>query len=307
LSVAQKSPFLTKIEHKTQTQIVKAETLKDAQHDTSIDRVSIDIALARSRRLFIRGPAGSGKTTLLQWIAVKSSSRSFEGYLSNLNNTIPFFIRLRQFVQSELPRPEAFPGLIAPIIADTMPKGWVHRQFELGRAMILIDGLDELPSSRREDVRLWLRVLVKTYSQAGFILTSRPHAANEDWIDSEEFSNAELLPMQLSDIYSFINHWHNAVRAATIEEAEKSELESMGEFLKENVKHNGAIRSLAVTPLLCAMLCALNRDRRQQLPANRIELYEACCSLLLERRDKERQIELIDYPVLNYSQKHRLL
>jgi len=52
----------------------------------------------------------------------------------------------------------------------------------------------------------------------------------------------------------------------------------------------------------------LNRDRRQQLPADRIELYEACCSLLLERRDKERRIELAgDYPSFNYRQKRLLL
>src|SRR5438128_11148715 len=55
------------------------------------------------------------------------------------------------------------------------------------------------------------------------------------------------------------------------------------------------------------MLCALNRDRRQQLPTDRVELYEACCSLLLERRDKERRIELSDYPALNYRQKRLLL
>jgi len=55
------------------------------------------------------------------------------------------------------------------------------------------------------------------------------------------------------------------------------------------------------------MLCALNRDRKQQLPTDRIELYEACCLLLLERRDKERRIELSDYPALTYRQKRLLL
>ncbi len=55
------------------------------------------------------------------------------------------------------------------------------------------------------------------------------------------------------------------------------------------------------------MLCALNRDRRQQLPADRIELYEACCLLLLERRDKERKVDLSEYPVLSYRQKRLLL
>jgi NACHT domain len=305
LSVAQKSPLLTKTEHNTG--IVKAKVSEDAHTEAILDRIPVDTALARSHRLFIRGPAGSGKTTLLQWIAVKSSSRSFNGYLSDLNNTLPFFIRLRQFVQAELPRPEAFPGLVAPSIADTMPKGWAHMQLESGRAIVLVDGLDEVPLLRRENVRFWLKELLDVFPQARFILTSRPHATAEDWMDHEGFSNAELQPMQLSDIYTFIKHWHMAVKDELYEDAEKAELESLDNHLKENVKRNRSLQNLATNPLLCAMLCALNRDRRQQLPANRVELYEACCSLLLERRDKERHIELIDYPVLNYNQKRRLL
>ena len=55
------------------------------------------------------------------------------------------------------------------------------------------------------------------------------------------------------------------------------------------------------------MICALNRERKQQLPSDRIELYEACCSLLLERRDKARGVDLTDFPVLNYRQKCFLL
>jgi hypothetical protein len=55
------------------------------------------------------------------------------------------------------------------------------------------------------------------------------------------------------------------------------------------------------------MLCALHRDRRQQLPSDRIELYEAGCQMLLERRDSERRVELRDYPLVSYRQKRALL
>jgi len=55
------------------------------------------------------------------------------------------------------------------------------------------------------------------------------------------------------------------------------------------------------------MLCALNRDRRQNLPSDRIELYEACCHMLAERRDKERRVAMQDYPQLSYRQKRPLM
>src|SRR5437016_12069120 len=114
--------------------------------------------------------------------------------------------------------------------------------------------------------------------------------------------------MDLFDIYSFIDHWHKAVREELYEDEEKTELEFVAKHLKEDVKRTASLRNLATNPLLCAMLCALNHYRRQQLPEDRIELYEACCSLLIERRDKERRIELSeDYPALKYRQKRLFL
>ena len=114
--------------------------------------------------------------------------------------------------------------------------------------------------------------------------------------------------MELSDIFSFIDHWHKAVGEELHEHEEKAKLESLAKHLKEDVRRTLSLRNLATSPLLCAMLCALNQDRRQQLPEDRIELYEACCYLLIERRDKEQRIELSeDYPALKYRQKRLLL
>ena len=305
LSVEQMPPLMPENGHVAQFGAVKAR--ERPQDEVVGSNVSVDVALARSRYLLIRGDAGSGKTTLLQWIAVKSALSAFDRQLVDWNSTLPFYIRLRQCVQSGLPQPEAFPGLVAPEIAATMPNGWVHAQLKSGRAIVLVDGLDEVSVSQREDVRVWLKGLMGTFPKARFIVTSRPYAAKEGWLDPEGFSDALLQPMELADIYSFIDHWHQAVREELHEEEEKTELAPLAEHLKADVQRNRSIRNLATNPLLCAMLCALNRDRRQHLPADRIELYEACCLLLLERRDKERRVDLTDYPALNYRQKRLLL
>ena len=42
-------------------------------------------------------------------------------------------------------------------------------------------------------------------------------------------------------------------------------------------------------------------------PKDRIELYDACTHMLLERREIERQIDYSDYPSLTYRQKKALL
>lgn len=94
LSVEQKPQSFSKNEHLTLSMAVDAS--KDAEDEIERERVSVDEALGLSRCLLIRGLAGSGKTTLLQWIAVNSATNSFGEHLSDWNDTIPFFIRLRQ-------------------------------------------------------------------------------------------------------------------------------------------------------------------------------------------------------------------
>ncbi len=298
LSVAQKSSYPS---------LMAVSSSESSEDEPTREIVPADVALAASRRLLIRGLAGSGKTTLLLWIAVRAATKTFEGQLAHWNDCIPFYIRLRHYSQSRLPKPEAFIDFAAPAIAGTMPEKWVHHILRSGRAIVLIDGVDEVSASQREEVQAWLRDLVGTYKEVSFIVTSRPHAIEEGWMNHESFSDSMLQEMELADIFLFINHWHEALKQELLMDEERKELSPLEEHLKERVKHNPALRNLATNPLLCAMLCALNRERRQQLPVNRIELYEACCSLLLERREKESHIDLSDYPALNYGQKRRLL
>jgi NACHT domain len=118
----------------------------------SEDFGKVDAALASSRRLLICGLAGSGKTTLLQWLAVQAATKSFVGQLSAWNDAVPFYIRLRDYAQAKLPGPEAFLNFAAPAVAGTMPERWVHTKLRSVRAIVLVDGVDEVSASRREEI-----------------------------------------------------------------------------------------------------------------------------------------------------------
>jgi len=264
--------------------------------------------LADSQRIIIRGQAGSGKTTLIKWIAVNSAGQTFNEQLAELNNFIPFMIPLRQCSESKLPAPEDFPYLIAPAIAGKMPDRWVHNCLDSGRAIVLVDGVDEVPQTYRTEVHSWLKELVETYGKASFIVTTRPNAIEEGWLNKEGFVDTEIQMMELPDIYKFIDHWHCAIREDLQYDEEKKKLDDLKNNLKEVVKLNRPIRNLATSPLLCAVLCALHRDRNRQLPSDRIELYDAICYMLLERRTMEQHllVETKDYPQLSYRQKRML-
>ncbi len=191
-----------------------------------------------------------------------------------------------------------------------MPPGWVHRQLQEGRAIVLVDGIDEVPVPLRASVYAWLDELVATYPLARFIVTSRPYAASKDDLPARErLKEAQVLPMDLSAIETFITQWHRAVAANLQDAQEQHDLHEAATHLIAEIRATPTQQQLATNPLLCAMLCALNRERHQQLPSNRVALYEACCELLIERRDRERRISLADYPAaaLSYEQKSLLL
>ncbi|MBT3788735.1 MAG: NACHT domain-containing protein [Alphaproteobacteria bacterium] len=268
--------------------------LKSTSKDTDEDKyLDIETALSNENRVLIRGEAGSGKTTLLQWLAVRGANRDFEGILENWNGVVPFFIQLRRFVESGLPKPEDFLENLVPNIVGIMPVGWVHRCLCSGNALVLIDGVDELPEGMRNGARIWLEDLTEEFAETRFIVTSRPPAVSSEWLDDLNFAHCELQALTLSDIDKFIDHWHMAAYGLKGNiDSQNDEIGSLKKKLKLVIRDNRPIRSLATSPLLCAMLCALNRDRREQIPQDRLSLYKVALEMLLERRDAARNIEI---------------
>ncbi|MDQ7907333.1 NACHT domain-containing protein [Phytohabitans sp. ZYX-F-186] len=265
----------------------------------------VERVLARSDRLFVRGQAGTGKTTLLHWIAVHSARGSFPERLTAWNGTVPFFLPLRRYAAAELPAPEAFLQEVGRHIAQEMAPGWVQRQLRSGRAIVLLDGVDELAEERRDEVKRWLTDLITAFPRARYVVTSRPAAAPEEWLAAAGFLAAELEPMTPTQVRAFAHRWHEAIRSGCTTEPERAEVTEQEERLLDALDHHRHLRQLAGYPLLCALLCALHRDRRGQLPGNRMELYEIALHMLLERRDRERRIDT--QPVIGRTEQTLLL
>ncbi|MEU9430838.1 hypothetical protein AB0D87_50350 [Streptomyces sp. NPDC048342] len=97
--------------------------------------------------------------------------------------------------------------------------------------------------------------------------------------------------MERDDVQAFIRHWHDAVRQESpLTGAEHDSLDRYEASLDQAVTTRRDLGRLATNPLMCALLCALNRDRRMHLPRARKELYDAALDMLLVRRDTEREI-----------------
>jgi NACHT domain len=248
--------------------------------------------LGQGRRVLVVGPAGSGKTTLLQWLAVRSARSDFPGPLSGWNDMVPFFIPLRRYVNRGLPAPEEFPLTIGAHLAHEMPNGWVHGLLRSGQALVLVDGVDEMPEDQRDRVRSWLSDLCEAFNAARYVVTSRPAAVGEGWLDGLGFATTELQPMSVSDVAEFVHQWHEAVSTELADPSERHEMADYERSLMAAIDTDRHLRALTASPLLCALLCALNRERRTQLPNDRMEIYSAALDMLIDRRDRERGVAL---------------
>ncbi|WUC78345.1 NACHT domain-containing protein [Streptomyces sp. NBC_00536] len=252
---------------------------------------TVETALSTSGRVLLRGPAGSGKSTLVQWLALNAARRSFGPELRELNTHVPFVLRLRSFTSRDaLPMPEEFLRACGVPVHGEAPPGWASSVLRAGRALVLIDGVDEVPQRLRNRTEAWIWSLIDAYPESRFIVTTRPSAVRDDWLSGHAFTPMTLLPMERADIQAFLTHWHDAARAECASVEGRAELDRYEASLGQAVRLRRDLGRLATNPLMCALLCALNRDRHMHLPRARKELYDAALDMLLVRRDSEREI-----------------
>ncbi|MFJ7157554.1 NACHT domain-containing protein [Streptomyces sp. NPDC101118] len=268
-------------------------SLELAGHDGPSQRVDrAERALAGRPRTLVRGLAGSGKTTLLQWLACATAEGQLPDALVELSGSIAFVLPLRTLARTGgLPAdPAGFLAAVNCSLAAYQPPGWAHRVLSEGRGLVLVDGLDEVPKGLRDRAGDWLRELVSAYGHSRFVVTTRPSAVADGWLFAAGFRELAVRPMGRRDVGIFVSRWHAAARAGATDPEVAAHLDTLESDLKDKVRVKRDLALLTTTPLLCALVCALHRDRRGRLPSDRVELYQAALSMLITRRDQEREV-----------------
>ncbi|MFI2617683.1 NACHT domain-containing protein [Streptomyces sp. NPDC018584] len=264
-----------------------------------------DRALEGHERVMLRGVAGSGKTTLVQWLA---ASAAREG------SRVPFVLPVRRFAREGFPAPDDFLHAVRHPLADSAPEGWVVRTLLAGRALLLVDGIDEAAEETRSAVRDQLRRLLRIFSGTACLVTSRPSAVEDGWLSRERltdegFTEMSLAPMSRDQVTRFIRDWHTAAMGdeQCTEQRDREALKEYEQRLLHSVRIYRELRQLATNPLMCGLICALNRDRSGSLPKGRKELYDAALEMLLQRRDPERDVLYADDVHLQQDARELLL
>lgn len=267
------------------------------------DEIELSQVFANNNIVWIKGEAGSGKTTFLQWVAVCAAKNEYQK-IENIRNTIPIIIELRN---TEWPiNLQDIVNKVTSIYGSKCPDNWILDLLEKNRLILLFDGLDEISQIKRENVYKDIEGIVNQYPQIKILLTARNSV--KDWIDCESI-NYEILPMKIDNIKKFIAYWHRSVlrKDAIIND---QEIDRLKFNLMRKIVDSPSLKALAKNPLLCAMICALNYVNNEQLPEDKMALYEKCCEMLMDARDQQRNISETIYgniPRLDYSKKRKIL
>lgn len=274
-------------------------TLSSRTHDAKHSS-DIDVCMAGRGALLVCGEAGSGKTTLLHWLAVRAAGRDFPRSLEAWNGLMPFYVRLRDYAATgrALPTPAHLLDSCTPNLADAMPKGWANKALQDG-ALVLVDGIDELPADRRDELVAWCAALKAEFPRCIFVLTSRPAALDVEsgkgtigeQLARLSFQQLQIEPMTPQHSAALVQQWHEAVGRDIASTEERLRLAAYSANLQRTLRDFPQVRSLAANPLLCAMICALNWDQKQHIPSDRMELYRLALQMLVHARDADRNLK----------------
>lgn len=263
--------------------------------ETFLDQLTV------KHRLVIKGRVGGGKTTILQWLAVRAARQDFHGRSQILNGLTPFFLRLRDYVGRELPTPEAFLDEVAPLLAPE-DRGWPRQQLIRGNALVLVDGVDELPENQRPAIGNWLHEMIELFPTARIVITTRPGAMDDDIFRELGFVISDLQPMGPMQVRRFISQWHAAMLEWQVDQHARNRTALFERSLLNRIEDDRFLRDLANTPLLAGLICALNLHLQALLPRRRGEIFEKALTMF-DQRDRVRGIigpVSIDLAASNY-------
>jgi formylglycine-generating enzyme required for sulfatase activity len=262
----------------------------------------------RHPRLAVVGAPGSGKTTLLHYTAVRLAevlARDDAGQLATLGLAaegastlppVPLFLPLRElgsFVRecSGKELAGAGPRLLLDCLANyyarfdlDLPADFFSRLCDAGRALLLLDGLDEVASSDdRAMVSSIVRAFVGRYDRCRYVVTSRVAAYQGDAQVDAGFRICTVADLDEAQQQRFIANWSRSLHRL-LYHLEGQELERRAgrytEGLWQALEANDRVRGLAGNPLLLTVVAVIFYNN-YVLPEDRAALYEECVEVLL--------------------------
>ncbi|MGB3496420.1 MAG: GUN4 domain-containing protein [Elainellaceae cyanobacterium] len=269
------------------------------------------------RLLAVIADPGYGKTTLMRFLTLSFANQTYID--RKTKELIPVLLLFRDFYQRIQSKTE--PSLPQLIVAQVqqLPRcselrasePWFKDQLNQGKCLVMLDGLDEVPESKRDVVSQWANWQMQNYPSQ-FILTSRPHGYDPSLfegvqcIEILDFNNDQKQTF-ITQWYRFITweltwkrHWEESrydpdprkhLSRKQAEAESNNEAKRAADDLSRQLFADRSLTDLAKNPLLLTIISATH-EAHEALPKRRINLYRQIFELLLEYRPHRRDTHL---------------
>ncbi|GBO55300.1 hypothetical protein APA_3350 [Pseudanabaena sp. lw0831] len=220
-------------------------------------------AVRNHSKLMILGKPGAGKTTFLKFLAMSCiNGKAFA-------DLVPIFVTLKDFADRDN-RPSLLHFSMGEFCQWDVE---IEPILKSGKALVLLDGLDEVRAEYDDRVLREIREFTERYNQSQILVTCR--IAAKQYI-FEQFTEVEVADFNEQQIATFTKNWFR-----------KKDIKAE-DFLAELEKNN-RVQELATSPLLLTLLC-LAFEESGSFPTNRSELYKEGLDALLRKWDAKRGI-----------------
>jgi formylglycine-generating enzyme required for sulfatase activity/energy-coupling factor transporter ATP-binding protein EcfA2 len=265
------------------------------QHEAR--RISAQEMIDTHPRLVLFGDPGSGKSTMVNYlthIMAQTGLKDPESWLAKLKQNgpwshgmmLPVRIVLREFAAT-LAKDESPFG--ADLLLDYMASALKSAGFqsilhkilldETATCLILLDGLDEVPTKRRKAVVAVIDDFAAKYKWHRYLVTCRIYAYIGQPYQLGAFHQATLTPFSPEQIENFIVAWYQALHHSGQFSAADAGLRT--EKLKKAATRPD-LAGLAQRPLLMTVMAMLHTFDGE-LPKDRVALYQRTVDLLFRR------------------------
>ncbi|GAB2815109.1 NACHT domain-containing protein [Lentzea nigeriaca] len=231
-------------------------------------------------RVVVLGDPGAGKSTLAAKFAHDTAA--------NGSGRVPFLLVLREFTTSfdeggrdllhYLEKLCQAPYNVKP------PRDGVEYLLRAGRAVVILDGLDELVQTelRRRVVSL-VEGFAHLYPLVPILVTARKIGYEDAPLTTDLFTTSHIPEFDDQQVSDYVTRWFKLDEATSPDERERL----ASSFMEDSEQ----IPELRSNPLLLTLLCAMYSSDRY-LPRNLAQVYERCALMLFEQWDSRRGIPL---------------